>query len=92
MIAYCSSKTGLNMVTLKIAAELGDAGIITVMIDPGWVKTDMGGTNAHLEPSESGSNLVKTFAELKAENNGEFYNYEGVLVPTISRNKLLHTL
>jgi NAD(P)-dependent dehydrogenase (short-subunit alcohol dehydrogenase family) len=81
MIAYCSSKAGLNMVTRKIAAELGDAGIITVTINPGWVKTDMGGSNADLEPSQSGSNLVKTFAALNAEHNGKFYNYDGASMP-----------
>ena len=44
--AYRGSKAALNMLTTCMANELREGGFIVAAIDPGWVKTDMGGPNA----------------------------------------------
>ena len=55
--AYRISKTALNAVTAILAAELH--GIVAVnSACPGWVKTDMGGTNAEREVAEGASTPV----------------------------------
>ena len=55
---YRASKTALNALTRLTAMELQDRGIMVNAIDPGWVKTDMGGPSANLEPQESAKGLV----------------------------------
>jgi NAD(P)-dependent dehydrogenase (short-subunit alcohol dehydrogenase family) len=41
--AYAVTKAALNMLTVKLAAELADRQIAVNAVCPGWVATDMGG-------------------------------------------------
>jgi NAD(P)-dependent dehydrogenase (short-subunit alcohol dehydrogenase family) len=42
-IAYRSSKAAVNMVMGSAAIDLAPSGITGVLVNPGWVRTDMGG-------------------------------------------------
>jgi NAD(P)-dependent dehydrogenase (short-subunit alcohol dehydrogenase family) len=44
--SYRVSKTGLNGLTAYLHAEYGDRGLIANSVDPGWVRTGMGGEDA----------------------------------------------
>jgi len=44
--AYRVSKTALNALTCILAAELKGSGILVNSMNPGWVRTDMGGASA----------------------------------------------
>jgi len=56
--AYKISKAALNMYTRTLAIRL--SGRITVSsVHPGWIKTDMGGTDADLAPEEAAEDIVK---------------------------------
>ena len=50
--AYSISKTALNKYTRILAGRLAGRRIIVSSIDPGWVRTDMGGSAAPRDPSE----------------------------------------
>jgi NAD(P)-dependent dehydrogenase (short-subunit alcohol dehydrogenase family) len=47
--AYGISKAALNMLTVHQASNFRDKGVVVVCVDPGWVKTDMGGPGAVLK-------------------------------------------
>jgi NAD(P)-dependent dehydrogenase (short-subunit alcohol dehydrogenase family) len=75
--AYGTSKAALNMLTRTFAFEFQGEGITCVALDPGWVKTDMGGPNAWLAPEESASAIAKTLAELTPKDTARFIYNDG---------------
>ncbi len=79
--SYAASKAALNMMTRTYAWTVRDQGITAVMIDPGWVKTDMGGAGAALEPEESVRGLLSVIDGLTPKDAGRFLRYDGSEVP-----------
>jgi NAD(P)-dependent dehydrogenase (short-subunit alcohol dehydrogenase family) len=75
--AYGTSKAALNMLSRTIAFEFHHEGICCVALDPGWVKTDLGGPDAHLQPEESASALCKTVSALTLAGSNRFIKYDG---------------
>ena len=55
--AYSISKAALNMYTRVLAVRLGARKITVSSVDPGWVRTDMGGAGAPRDPSEPAAEL-----------------------------------
>lgn len=68
---YKISKSALNMYTRTLAIRVEKRKIIVAAIHPGWVKTDMGGGNADLEPEESAENVYNRIISLK--ETGQFW-------------------
>jgi NAD(P)-dependent dehydrogenase (short-subunit alcohol dehydrogenase family) len=60
--AYSISKAAVNMYTRKLAARLQGRGITVSSIDPGWVKTDMGGSGATRDPREPAEEIFQLAA------------------------------
>ena len=77
LYAYRASKAALNMVTRTMAFEWKEKGIIVVCLDPGWVKTDMGGPNAMLTIEESTSSIARTVKGLSLEKTSQFIYNDG---------------
>lgn len=77
--AYRSSKAALNAVWRSYALDHPD--VIAVLLHPGWVRTDMGGSSALLGPEESVTGLRRVIAGLAKADSGHFYNYDGSPIP-----------
>jgi NAD(P)-dependent dehydrogenase (short-subunit alcohol dehydrogenase family) len=75
--AYRSSKAAVNMVMRSLAIDLAPRGIICVVINPGWVRTDMGGPNANLTPAESVKRLRHLIESFEPAQSGKFFNHDG---------------
>ena len=75
--AYRSSKAAVNMVMKSLSIDLASRGITCVVMNPGWVRTDMGGSGGKLTPAESIQALRSVMASLKPEDSGKFLNYTG---------------
>ena len=80
-IPYRTSKAALNMAWRALSVELRPAGLITAVLDPGWVRTRMGGPNAPLTPSESVGAMRQLIDRLSSEDSGGYFNREGRPVP-----------
>jgi NAD(P)-dependent dehydrogenase (short-subunit alcohol dehydrogenase family) len=78
---YGASKAALNMMSRTLAWNLLERGITVVMISPGWVKTDMGGLDADLEPEQSVRGLLRVIDGLTAADTARFLRYDGTEVP-----------
>ena len=79
--AYRSSKAALNMAMATAANELRSRGISVAVISPGWVKTDMGGSEATLNVKESAAGIRKVIAGMNVGLSGHFFNYSGEEIP-----------
>jgi len=76
-IPYRTSKAAVNMAMRSAAIDLAPRGISCVLVNPGWVKTDMGGPNAPLTPSESVAALKRLIATFGLTHSGKFFHYDG---------------
>src|SRR5215472_9912582 len=68
--AYCISKTALNGVTSQLAAALPKFAVNSVC--PGWVRTDMGGSNATRSVAEGASGVVWLATDAPQKLTGKF--------------------
>lgn len=75
--AYRMSKVALNMASKSMAVDLRGEGIISVVLSPGWVKTDMGGPSAPTEVEESVRRMLGIIDALTPEQSGSFIDYRG---------------
>ena len=56
--AYSMSKTALNAFTRILAHTYRDSGVLVNSVDPGWVRTDMGGPSAPRSPQQGADTIV----------------------------------
>lgn len=67
---YKISKAGLNMYTRILSFRLKDQAIVS-SVHPGWVKTDMGGTDADMTPEEAAEHIFKL--AISRPETGQFW-------------------
>ena len=77
-LAYRLSKASLNALSKILSVELEKREISVNAICPGWVQTDMGGSNASLTVEESTEKIV-SFALHENFPNGKFLRHGEVL-------------
>jgi NAD(P)-dependent dehydrogenase (short-subunit alcohol dehydrogenase family) len=73
---YRASKAAVNSV-LKDASLVLAGRAVCIALHPGWVRTDMGGAGADLDPTTSVADMRRTLAGLTPEDNGRFFNHDG---------------
>ena len=74
---YGDSKAALNDRFRAVERDWRAACCLAVVIHPGWVRTDMGGTSASLSVEESARGIRQVMAELDESRHGRFWTWDG---------------
>lgn len=76
-IAYRASKAAVNKVMQGLAIELQPEGIPVVVINPGWVRTDMGGPEAEEDAGDVAQGILALADRLTIQDTGKFFRFTG---------------
>ena len=76
-IAYRASKAALNKIMQGLATDLTPDGIPVCVIDPGWVRTDMGGPYADHDVQDVAQGIWKVATNLNMDQTGKFIRWTG---------------
>lgn len=77
--SYRSSKAALNMITKSLATD--HPTVRFGLIHPGWVKTEMGGAGAPIEPEASAAGIWKVIHSLKPTQDVRLLDFRGRELP-----------
>jgi NAD(P)-dependent dehydrogenase (short-subunit alcohol dehydrogenase family) len=79
--AYRMSKAALNALMRTMAVDFREQGLITALLAPGWVQTEMGGKAAPLTVEESVQGMLRVIDGLTLASTGRFFEYQGKECP-----------
>lgn len=79
--SYASAKAGLNRIMTALANELEDKGVTVALLHPGWVKTEMAGDVADLEPDYAAAKILDVIKGMTQANSGQFLQWKGGVHP-----------
>jgi len=71
------SKAALNMQSVILQRRVKDDGVKVLAIQPGWMRTEMGGSDADLDPRESAGGIVDVIARNSDINGPMYLDYTG---------------
>jgi NAD(P)-dependent dehydrogenase (short-subunit alcohol dehydrogenase family) len=74
---YCMSKAALNMGTKLLANYLRKDKVVVLAVHPGWMRTDMGGCNADLDPYETAYRIVELIKGINSTDTPIFIDNKG---------------
>lgn len=74
---YGASKAALNQYMRSFAFDPLTRGLTTIVMNPGWVRTDMGGPHATLSVEESVGGMIHVIDGLTPGQNGQWFDYTG---------------
>lgn len=80
-LAYRASKVAVNKVMQGLSQVLEPENIPVVLIDPGWVRTDMGGPDADEDPDTVADGIIQVAERLTMADTGKFLRFNGVERP-----------
>lgn len=72
---YRMSKAALNMMNKCLSIEFSK--LTCIVLHPGWVQTDMGGSAAPVQPEASAKGLTDVILKSKTAQSGHFYDFRG---------------
>ncbi len=79
--SYASSKAALNMLSVKQSQVLQPDGVSVIALHPGWVRSDMGGPRATLDPADAASSIAVVVDGLTIDRTGSFLQWDGSVHP-----------
>ncbi|XP_062356073.1 C-signal-like isoform X2 [Cinclus cinclus] len=81
VVSYRCSKAALNMLSKCQSLAYKEHGILCVALHPGWVQTDMGGSEPPLTVDDSVQGMLKLLSSISEKETGTFLDWEGKVIP-----------
>lgn len=81
LYSYRVSKAAVNAMMRSMGMDLKHRGIVAVPLHPGWARTEMGGPNAKISPSESAAGIRRVISQLSLADAGRFLAFDGSEMP-----------
>ena len=78
---YRASKAAATNLARSMAVELAPQAVAVGAFHPGWVRTDMGGPQASVSPSDSAAGVLQRFDALTLDRTGIFEDFQGNSLP-----------
>ena len=78
---YRASKSALNQLVRSYAARHRDDPRTLLLVNPGWVRTDLGGPGAQLTTEQSATGVVDTLQRHAGEPGLQFLDHRDQVVP-----------
>lgn len=78
---YRTSKAALNMAMKTLAIDCLPDEVGVLIFHPGWVRTDMGGSNGLIDVDESVIGMIQLINDFRLEISGDFIKYNGMPMP-----------
>ena len=75
------SKAALNMQAKVLQNYLKPKEFKVLALHPGWVRTDMGGPDADIDPDESADGLIQLITRNWRPDDGIYFDYRGIPLP-----------
>jgi NAD(P)-dependent dehydrogenase (short-subunit alcohol dehydrogenase family) len=79
--AYRATKAALNAVMVSASHDLRHLDITALILHPGWVRTDMGGSHGEISVEQSAGMLRKILDECEITDSGKFFDIDGTIIP-----------
>jgi NAD(P)-dependent dehydrogenase (short-subunit alcohol dehydrogenase family) len=65
----------------SLASDPAAGGVTVLLVSPGWVQTDMGGSSAPTAVEESVAGMMRVVARATPADSGRFFDWQGAVVP-----------
>jgi NAD(P)-dependent dehydrogenase (short-subunit alcohol dehydrogenase family) len=75
--AYCMSKAALNMQSKILQKHLGPRGFKVLAVHPGWMQTDMGGSDADIHPDVAAEGIFELATRDWSPDGAIYLDYRG---------------
>ena len=74
---YRMAKAALNIASKSMAVNLRGERFISVVMNPGWVQTEMGGSGAPTPVRDSAAGILRVIDKLTLDQSGSFLDFRG---------------
>ena len=78
---YRVSKAAENMISVNLAHDLAPHNIVSLVVHPGYIQTNMTSYSGEMKPDECAARLSKVIDAAKKEDAYKFWHRDGTVLP-----------